>query len=123
MLAELQTRRIVYLDDGANRDGTHSHCWFRGDLSASEFWFLVRSGDRTLKGQWQNQLVAPMARFVSSMTGWAASQGSSSRLRFVVVPILEHGNSGSNVAGAAYQKIFDWTKPVQPALATVCRES
>jgi hypothetical protein len=61
LLSEFVT---VYLDDGANRDDNKAHCWFRPDLSATQFWSLVRSGDRTLKSQWQSKLVTPMANFV-----------------------------------------------------------
>lgn len=108
----------MYLDDGANRDGDSSRCWFRPDLSTSKFWSLVGSNNKTLQSDWQTKLAQPAADFVTGMNAWVQSKGYASRIRFVVVPVLEDGIASPKVVDAAgrdYQKILDWTRPKFPA--------
>jgi hypothetical protein len=56
------------------------------------------------------------------MNTWVNSRGIGSWLRFVIVPVLEDGNRGADVAGSGYQTLLDWAKPLLPATVQ-CRRS
>ncbi len=113
----------IYLDDGANRDDNYGFCRFRGDLSAQRFWALVKGNDSTLKQQWRSQRVTPAANFINSMTAWANSQRIENRLKFVVIPVLEDGYHGTDIAGSAYVTLLAWTKDLLPATVGYRRNS
>lgn len=114
----------VYLDDGANRDNNADWCWFRKGTSATSFWTAVRNNDLVFKRDWQNQVASPYGTFATRIRAWANMKGLGSRLSLVVVPVLEDGNNGANIApGWAYQRLIEWTTAVIPANIGIRRNS
>jgi hypothetical protein len=99
----------LYLDDGANRDGTHAWCYFHPEWRPSDFWSHVQND--SLHTDWRDHMAKPAGDWIRSIKAWANSKGWGNRIRFIVVPVLEDGGpaAADHPAGWVYARLRDWT--------------
>jgi hypothetical protein len=86
-------------------------------MTTATFWSKVANNDSSFEAKWKQIMVAPYAQFATRIRAWAGANHYSSRLRLIVVPVLE--DHAPNAAD--YARLASWTQAGLPAGITMRR--